>query len=93
MKSMRLINNSNMPKKELQKFNKARLEIQEKTITLILGGFGLVAALAWNEAIKSLFEELFEKSGTLISKFVYAILVTIIVVIVSMQLKKISKKK
>jgi len=90
---MRLINNSNMPKKELQKFNKARLEIQEKTITLILGGFGLVAALAWNEAIKSLFEELFEKSGTLISKFVYAILVTIIVVIVSMQLKKISKKK
>ncbi|OQX71111.1 hypothetical protein B6D52_02665 [Candidatus Parcubacteria bacterium 4484_255] len=67
--------------------------MQEKTITLILGGFGLVAALAWNEAIKSLFEELFEKSGTLISKFVYAILVTIIVVIVSMQLKKISKKK
>lgn len=90
---MRLINYSNMPRKHLQKVNKARLEIQAKSITLILGGFGLVAALAWNEAIKSLFEELFKETGTLISKFVYAILVTVIVVIISMQIKRISKKK
>ena len=31
----------------------------EKMMTLILAGFGLVAALAWDDAIKSLFEELF----------------------------------
>jgi uncharacterized membrane protein len=81
-----------MTKKHLQNINKTRLKIQEKTITLILGGFGLVAALAWNEAIKSLFEEMFEKRGTLISKFFYAFLITIIVVIISIQLQKISKK-
>jgi len=57
-----------------------------------LGGFGLVAALAWNEAIKSLFENLFKNKGTLIGKFSYAIIVTIIVATVSMRLQKISHK-
>jgi len=67
-------------------------EFKEKTITLILGGFGLVAALAWNEAIKTLFETIFPKKNELIGKFIYAIIVTIIVVIVSLKLKKISEK-
>lgn len=66
-------------------------ELKEKTITLILGGFGLVAALAWNEAIKTLFETLFPKKSELVGKFLYAIIVTIIVALVSLQLRKISK--
>jgi len=74
------------------KIKKTSTEIQEKIITLVLGGFGLVAALAWNDAIKSLFETLFQDKGTLAWKFLYAILITIIVVLVSMQLKRISKK-
>jgi hypothetical protein len=67
-------------------------ELKEKTITLILGGFGLVAALAWNEAIKSLFETFFPKKSELIliGKFIYALIVTIIVVLVSLQLRKIA---
>lgn len=68
-------------------------KFKEKTITLILGGFGLVAALAWNEAIKGLFETLFKKSDALIGKFIYAIIVTIIIVIISIKLQKISEKK
>ena len=68
-------------------------EFKEKTITLILGGFGLVAALAWNEAIKTLFETIFPKKNELIGKFIYAIIITVIVVIISLQLKKLSKEK
>jgi len=68
-------------------------EFKEKTITLILGGFGLVAALAWNEAIKTLFETIFPKKSELIGKFLYAIIVTIVVVFISLQLKKVSEKK
>jgi len=79
-------------KKAVKEIKKAQRVAQEKTITLILGGFALVAALAWNEAIKSLFEQMLKNSGTLIGKFAYALLVTLIVVIVSMQLQKISKK-
>lgn len=79
--------------KPLEEIKKTEREFREKAVTLILGGFGLVAALAWNEAIKSLFETFFEKSNELIGKFVYAIIVTVIVVVVSIRLKKISEKK
>ncbi|OHA09487.1 MAG: hypothetical protein A3B37_02180 [Candidatus Sungbacteria bacterium RIFCSPLOWO2_01_FULL_59_16] len=58
----------------------------ERTITLLLAGFGLVAALAWNDAIQSLFAEVFGAQGSLIAKFGYAILVTVIVTIVSFRL-------
>ena len=70
-----------------------RRKFKERTITLILGGFGLVAALAWNEAIKSLFETLFPETNALIGKFIYAIIITFVVVILSLQLRKVSKKK
>ena len=77
-------------KNEIKKINE---ELKEKTLTLILGGFGLVAALAWNEAIKTLFETFFPKESALIGKFIYAIIVTIIVVLASSQLTKISQQK
>ena len=79
--------------KSLKEVEETKRAFTEKTITLILGGFGLVAALAWNEAIKSLFEIFFEKSNELIGKFIYAIIVTAIVVVISMRLKKVSEKK
>lgn len=78
--------------KAIEEIKKTQREIREKTITLILGGFGLVAALAWNEAIKSLFEILLKRNDQLIGKFIYAIIITLIVVIVSIQLNKISGK-
>lgn len=79
--------------KPLKEIEEVKREFTEKTITLILGGFGLVAALAWNEAIKSLFETFFKKSNELIGKFIYAVIVTVIIVVVSMRLKRISEKK
>lgn len=89
-----------MENKKLESLKKIRngieevkREFKEKVITLILGGFGLVAALAWNEAIKTLFETLFPKRSELIGKFIYAMIVTAIVVVISLQLKKISEKK
>jgi polyferredoxin len=68
-------------------------EMRKTMIALILGGFGLVAALAWNDAIQSVFNAFFTKGGGLIGKFIYASIVTIIVVLVSLQLKKISEEK
>lgn len=78
-------------KKTLKEMEEIKREFQKTTITLILGGFGLVAALAWNEAIKSLFESLLGKSQELIGKFIYAFVITLIVVIVSTRLKKFSE--
>ena len=80
-------------KKILNEIEKTKEAAKEKMITLILAGFGLVAALAWNDAIQTLFKSLFPTTQEIIGKFVYAFLVTLIVVIISLQLQKISKPK
>jgi len=53
---------------------------------LSLAAFGLVAALAWNEAIQDLFKKYIPEGSTLTARFVYAIVVTLIAVLVTMQL-------
>ena len=56
-------------------------EILDKMGALVTVAFGLVAALAWNDAIKAIFKEVFGDSGTLVPMLIYAITVTIIAVI------------
>lgn len=70
-----------------------------KTLELISSALALVAALAWNDAIKGVFEllkshELLKTLGFL-APFVYAILVTVLVLSLTKRLgkKKGSKKK
>ena len=61
-------------------------------ITLASAALGLVAALAWNEAIKSLMKELLGPDENLAALFTYAILATIIAVVVLLILAKIAGK-
>jgi hypothetical protein len=71
-----------------------RKEVRERTLSYVVAAFGLVAGLAWNEAVKSLIEYLFPLSqNTLLVKFIYAIVVTIFVVFISTQLLKFLKKE
>lgn len=72
--------------KEIGEVKKAAIE---RMITLALAGLGLVAALAWNEAIGALFNLIFKERGSILAKFVYAIIITVVVVIVSSRLSKI----
>ncbi|MDP3052622.1 MAG: DUF5654 family protein [bacterium] len=74
------------------KIEETKKEAKEKMLTLILAGFGLVAALAWNDAIQTLFRLLFLESDGVIGKFIYAVIVTIFIVFISSHLKKISEK-
>jgi len=64
-----------------------KVEVLEKMASLATAGFGLVAALAWNDAIKAIFEKLFPKPGdNIIALTGYALVITIIVVIITIQL-------
>ena len=76
-----------------EEIKETKKELKERTITLLLAGFGFVAALAWNEAVKNLFDVILPKGSDLIGKFLYALLVTVVVVVLSLQLQKISEKK
>ncbi len=74
-------------------------EVIEKLAALITAAFGLVAALAWNDAIKSLFKGPCgtEGAGALCrlaagGPWVYAIIVTILAVIATIWIGKISSK-
>ncbi len=56
-------------------------EVLDKFSTLITTALGLVAALAWNTAIQTLFTEIFGEAGSkLAGQFFYAILVTLVVI-------------
>jgi hypothetical protein len=80
-------NNLNTLKQESEKL---RGQIKSQAIGYIMAAFGLVAGLAWNEAIKSVIEYLFPiTQNTLLAKFVYAVLMTVIVVIVTIYLSQI----
>ena len=63
-----------------EKSDELKIEILEKVNTLAAAAFGLVAALAWNSAIQDLFVLFFPDQKSVIAKFIYAILVTILVV-------------
>ena len=64
-----------------------KIEILEKISSLATAGFGLVAALAWNDAIRALFAKFFPQPGdNLLALLGYALLITVLVVIVTIQL-------
>ena len=66
-------------------------EVNKKVASYITAGLGLVAGLAWNEAIKSLIDYFFPPSGGngLLAKFAYALIITVVVVIISLYLARI----
>jgi len=67
-------------------------EVVEKIAALLTAAFGLVAALAWNGAIQAIFKEVFGSTETIIPMVVYAVVVTIIAVIVTIWIGKVSEK-
>lgn len=80
----------------VEETRKIQREMTEKILTLVTAGFGLVAALAWNDAIQTFFKEIIDPylkiSSGLAGRFIYAILVTAIVVFFTYQLSKFLRK-
>jgi hypothetical protein len=62
-------------------------QIKEQTAGYLTAALGLVAGLAWNDAIKSLIEAIFPfAKGGIFAKFFYAVLITLVVVLISRSL-------
>lgn len=72
------------------------LAIIKNMITLATSGFGVVVALAWNDAIKKVVTDIidpyFGNNGSIISLFIYAIAVTLMAVFVTMQLSSLQRR-
>jgi len=88
-----------MPEEKEEKLTKkeeATLHVYfvEKVVTLMTGAMGLVAALAWNDAIRKLFERVFgtQGKGDITAMFIYAAIVTTAVIVVTYRLTRIVEK-
>lgn len=68
----------------------------KELLKLSTGGFGLVAALAWNELIKALVSDYIEpfvgKDSGIISLLIYALIVTFLAIVVTYNLSKLIRK-
>ena len=59
-----------------------KVEMLDKIAALITAAFGLVAALAWNGAIRAIFEHFFGTADNITAMLIYAVVFTIIAVLV-----------
>jgi len=67
------------------------LSVIKKSYELLTAAFSFVAALAWNDAIQALFLRIFGPSSTVLAKFLYAAIVTVIIVFMGMKLAKLNE--
>ena len=67
-----------------------------KITTLATSGFGLVAALAWNnviqETVNQYIKPLIGQNSGLVSLLIYAVIITVLAVIVTLQLSRLEQK-
>ena len=85
-----------MAKKKTNENKRLHIEVVKQMLTLATSGFGLVAALAWNSLIQEFVNEYVKKwvpeGGKFTSLFIYAAVVTVLAVVVTLQLSKLLGK-
>jgi hydrogenase-4 membrane subunit HyfE len=69
-----------------------RSEVIDKMAALMMAAFGLVAALAWNGAILAIFAEVFGENTNMAAMILYAVVVTIIAVVMTMFIARAASK-
>ena len=83
-------------KKESKEEKSLRVEVIKQMVTLSTSGFGLVAALAWNSLIQEVVNTYVKKwlpgNSGIISLLIYAVIVTILAVFVTIQLSRLAQK-
>lgn len=75
----------------LRRFRSFTAEVAAQLLGLATSALGLVAALAWNDAVQAAFQEYFPaaKKG-ITAKFTYAVLVSLLIVLVTINLTRLA---
>jgi len=85
-----------MIKRVKVEIKKYQLAAVKQMLTLATSGFGLVAALAWNELIRTFINDYIRTrisvGSAMISLTIYAIFVTIFAVIIILQLSRLVER-
>lgn len=68
-------------------------QVREKIVGYIVAALGLIAGLAWNDAVKAAIESIFPaQENSLWARFGYAIFISIVIVVISINLLKITQR-
>jgi hypothetical protein len=69
--------------------NKIKAKVYKDLFGYIAGALGLIVGLAWNDAVKSAIDYVFPmQNDGLSAKFIYALILTLVVVIVTFYISK-----
>jgi hypothetical protein len=86
-----------MAKKESKKQQQEAVfhkQLITQLVTLATSGFGLVAALAWNETIQAVVKQYIEPNipgSGIVSRLIYALIITALAVFITYELSRLSK--
>lgn len=79
--------------KQKKQLDSIKDEATLKVIGYITAAFGLVAGLAWNEAVKGFIEQYFPNgTDSVTAKFVYAVALSVVVALLTIVLTKAVRK-
>ena len=82
-----------MAKSETPKEKALHQELIDQMVTLATSGFGLVAALAWNEAVQAFVKDYLERyfpESAIWGKFIYALVITSLAVLITYYLSRLA---
>jgi len=77
---------------EDKKSHSLKVEVLEKLSTLIAAAFAFVAAFAWNESFKLLFDQIVPEESEVFVYFIYAITITVIAVLIIITITRATAK-
>lgn len=81
-------------KKVVSELKQIKLEFALSLKTLVTSAFALIAALAWNDLVKKMLDKFFQtEDGSIRSQLIYALVITVIMVLVSYYLGKFVAEK
>lgn len=72
---------------------KIHIDLLEKISLLIIGAFGIIAAVAWDQVLKTIVSNLFAETESDMQKIIYAITVTILTAVISIIANKIFQNR
>lgn len=85
-----------MAKRNKKEDKKLHVEVVKQMVVLSTSAFSLVAALAWNSVIQEFVNTYVKKwiptGGGIISLLIYALIITVLAVLITVQLSKLSEK-
>ncbi len=71
---------------ERYELKRVRDNFKDRVLTIVIASLGLIAALAWDTALKHLFEKILGGEGALTEEIAYAIIITVIAAAISVYL-------